>query len=182
MQEGLGVKNMSDLVRNETHGIFEAKNFTKDQIRKCKRREKELDDNCNATFFYVRSDLMPRIIKNCRGEKRKGENKIDNFRRKLGFRSHDITMSKEESVTTKIIKTFSNEQILPQHFVLSYQIDLYFPKHKLAIKVDEKGHTDRDERKENEREEKIKKELGSKFIIINPDAKNYDIFVEIGKI
>ena len=125
---------------------------------------------------------MPRIIKNCRGEKRKAENKIDNFRRKLGFRSHDITMSKEESVTTKIIKTFSNEKILLQHFVLSYQIDLYFPKHKLAIKVDEKGHTDRDERKENEREEKIKKELGSKFIIINPDAKNYDIFVEIGKI
>ena len=37
-------------------------------------------------------------------------------------------------------------------------------------------------RKENEREEKIKKERGCKFIWINPDAENYDIFVEIGKI
>ena len=60
---------------------------------------------------------------------------------------------------------------------------MYFSEHKLAIEVDEKGRTDRDEKKkENEREEKIKKELGCKFIRINPDAENYDIFVEIGKI
>ena len=32
----------------------------------------------------------------------------------------------------------------PQHSVLNYQIDLYFSEHKLAIEVDEKGHTDRD--------------------------------------
>ena len=100
---------------------------------------------------------------------------------KLGFTLHDITMSKEESVTIKIIKTFSNEKILPQNSVLAYQIDLNFLEHKLAIEVDEKGHTDRDEKKENEREEKIKKELGCKFIRINPDAENY-IFVDIGKI
>ena len=91
-------------------------------------------------------------------------------------------MCKEESVTVKIIKVFSSEKILLQHSVLNYQIDLYFSEHKLAIEVDEKGHTDRDEKKENEREEKIKKELGCKFIRINPDAENYDIFVEIGKI
>ena len=59
---------------------------------------------------------------------------------------------------------------------------MHFLEHELAIEVDEKGHTDRDEKKENEREEKIKKELGCKFIRINPDAENYDIFVEIGKI
>ena len=73
--------------------------------------------------------------------------KIDDFRCKLGFKLHDITMSKEESVTIKIIKAFSNEKILLQHHVLNYQIDLYFPEHKLAVEVDEKGHTDRDEKK-----------------------------------
>ena len=77
--------------------------------------------------------------------------KIDDFSGKLGFRLHDITMSKEESITTKVIKTFSKEKIPPQHSVLSCQTDLYFPRHKLAIQVDEKRHTDRDERKENER-------------------------------
>ena len=38
---------------------------------------------------------------------------MDDFRRKLGFKLHDITMNKEESVTTKILKAFSNESILP---------------------------------------------------------------------
>ena len=58
---------------------------------------------------------------------------------------------------------------------------MYFSEHKLAIEVDEKGHTDRDEKKENEGEEKIKKELGCKIVRINPEAENY-IFVEIDKI
>ena len=58
---------------------------------------------------------------------------------------------------------------------------MYFSEHKLTIEFNEKGHTDRDEKKENEREEKIQKELGCKFIRINPDAEHY-IFVEIDKI
>ena len=38
VQNGLGVKNMSDLVRKEIHGIFQTKNPTKDQVEKFKRR------------------------------------------------------------------------------------------------------------------------------------------------
>ena len=38
VQNGLGVKNMSDLVRKEIHGIFQTKNPTKDQVKKFKRR------------------------------------------------------------------------------------------------------------------------------------------------
>ena len=37
---------------------------------------------------------------------------------------------------------------------MSYKIDLHFPEHRLAIEVDEKGHSDWDVRKENEREKK----------------------------
>ena len=55
--------------------------------------------------MYVRSDLMSRIIKNYK-----------NFRCKLGFKLHDITMCKKESVTIKIIKVLPNEKIL-QHSV-----------------------------------------------------------------
>ena len=40
VQEVLGVKNMSDLVRKEIHGIFETKNPTTDQIRKYKWSKK----------------------------------------------------------------------------------------------------------------------------------------------
>ena len=37
VQDGIGVKNVSDLVRKEIWGIFRTKNPTKDQIRKYKR-------------------------------------------------------------------------------------------------------------------------------------------------
>ena len=67
-------------------------------------------------------------------------------------------MHKEESVTIKIIKVFSNEKILLKHSALNYQIDLYFSEHKLAIEVDEKGHTDRDrEKKRKSKRRKSKK-------------------------
>ena len=75
IQEGIGVKNMFDLVRKEVHVIFRTKNRTKGQIRKHKRRTKELDSNSTATFAYVRSDILSRIIKNSRGENRNCENK-----------------------------------------------------------------------------------------------------------
>ena len=91
-------------------------------------------------------------------------------------------MGKEESVTTKIIKAFLNEKTLPQHSMLSYQIDLYFPVHKLAIEVDQKGYTDRDVHEEIERQMVIEKKLRCKFVRINPAAENYDIFIEIDKI
>ena len=80
------------------------------------------------------------------------------------------------------MKLFAREEMLSQHSVLSYRIDLYFPEHKLAIKVDETGHIGRDEKKEIERQETIKKELGCEFIRINPDKNDFDIDVEIGKI
>ena len=51
----------------EIWGIFRTKNSTKYQIRKYKRREKELDHN---SFVYVCSELMSRIIKSCRDEKK----------------------------------------------------------------------------------------------------------------
>ena len=73
--EGIWVKNMSDLGRKEIRGIFRTKNPTKDQIRKYKRREKELDHNSAAIFVYVYSDLMSRI-KNCRGEKKEAKKNI----------------------------------------------------------------------------------------------------------
>ena len=74
VQEGLGVKNISDLVRTEIHGIFEAIKPTKDQIRKYKRLGREWFSF--DVYTYVSSDLLLKIIKNCRCEKRRGKKKI----------------------------------------------------------------------------------------------------------
>ena len=55
-------------------------------------------------------------------------------------------MNKVKSATAIKVKAFSNERLLPQYSVLSNQINLFFPKHKLAIEIDEKGHIDIDEK------------------------------------
>ena len=104
------------------------------------------------------------------------------FRSKLGFNQYDISLSKEELIVPRIMKLFPNEKILPQHSVLSYTIDLYFPGHKLVIEIGEKGHTDRDVHKEIGRQKAMENEVDCEFIRINPDRKDFDIYIEIGKI
>ena len=69
-----------------------------------------------------------------------------------------------------------------QHSVLSYRIDLYLPRHKLAIEIYEKGHKVRDEYEAIERQKAIEIELDCEFIRINPEEKEFDVYVEIGKI
>ena len=76
------------------------------------------------------------------------------IRSKLGFQQYDLILSEKKSVILKITKLSSNEKILLQHSVLGYRIDLYFPKPKLAIKVDEKDTlTEIKEEKMKEKEE-----------------------------
>ena len=55
------------------------------------------------------------------------------FRSELGFEQNYTTLTKKQSVISKITKLFAKEKILLQHSVLDYKIYLYFPKHKLAI-------------------------------------------------
>ena len=69
-----------------------------------------------------------------------------------------------------------------QYSVLGYRIDLYFHKYKLAIEVDELGHSDRNINDEIERQRALERELNCTFIRINPDARDYNIYREINKI
>ena len=69
-----------------------------------------------------------------------------------------------------------------QYSVLGYRIDLYFHKHKLAIKVDELGHANRNLANEIERQKALEKEFDCVFIRINSDEQNFNNFKEINKI
>ena len=42
VHNGLGVKNMSDLILKEINGIYKTKNLTKEQIREYKMTEREI--------------------------------------------------------------------------------------------------------------------------------------------
>ena len=60
---------------------------------------------------------------------------------------------------------------------MGYGIDAYFPKYKLAIKVDEQGHNGIHIDYEIERKKAIENRLGCEFIRINPAKENFNIFV-----
>ena len=60
--------------------------------------------------------------------------------------------------------------------LITYEIDLYFLDYKLAVEIDEKYHQDRDISREIERQKALEKELGCKFIRINPGEEKFNIF------
>ena len=65
------------------------------------------------------------------------------FKAKLGFSLHDVFNTKEKTILELIKDTFEGENMQTQYYVLDCRIDLYFHDHKLAIKVNELGHCDR---------------------------------------
>ena len=82
-----------------------------------------------------------------------------NLKSNLGFTLHDVVNTKEQSVINSIKAAFEGEDMQTQYSVLSYRIDLYFHKYKLAIEVDELGHADRNVNNEIERQKALEREL-----------------------
>ena len=66
--------------------------------------------------------------------------------------------------------------------VLGYEIDIYFHDYELAVEIDEYNHEDRNIGCEIERQKALKKELCCKFIRINPDKENFNVFKAINEI
>ena len=85
-------------------------------------------------------------------------------------------MTNKKSMLTKIMSSIEGENMQTQYNVLSYRIDLYFHDYKLAIEIDENGHSGRIIDYEIKRQKAIEQGLGCKFIRIDPDQKNFDIF------
>ena len=69
-----------------------------------------------------------------------------------------------------------------QKRIANFKIDLFLPAHNLAIEIDEHAHSDRDVAYEGIREQRIREELGCKFIRINPDAADFKLSSCIGSI
>ena len=64
---------------------------------------------------------------------------------------------------------------------LCYRIDLYFHDYKIAIKIDENGHGNRNIDNEIKRQKAIKQKLGCEFIRIDFDKEDFDIFKAINE-
>ena len=67
-------------------------------------------------------------------------------------------------------------------YVLSYRIDLFFMIIvKLTIKIDQNGHGDRNINYETKKQKEREQKFGFKFIRINPDKEDFDIFRTISE-
>ena len=126
---------------------------------------------------------MTTVIKHCRGEKKRGERKIDRFRKKKMIPESEISECPEHKVKSKIGNIFVNEKILEEYSVkayeidsyfyehckekmqvdkngdecISFQIDLYFTKCCLAVEIDGQDHTSRDLNFEEKRQKALEK-------------------------
>ena len=164
IEEQLGHKNLQ-VITNKYYKIY-------------KKSRYELVDKPikqpNRRFLHI--DLALKIIMDCRTDK------SCSLKKNLGFKLYDVINTKEQTIINSIKDTFEGENIQTQYSVLGYRIDLYFHKYKLAIKVDELDHNDRNIDYEIQRQKALERELNCVFIRINPDEKDFNIFKEINKI
>ena len=140
VKNGLGVKNMSDLALKEIYGRYEKKKLTKEKIKCYKMTEREIFEKfgklsndelaklCNKSVF-VRNTIMTSIIKNCKGEKKRGIRSAEGLREKLLIPDNEIYESIEHKVKSKIGTIFASEDTLEEYSVQIYEIDLYFSEH-----------------------------------------------------
>ena len=107
VENGLGNKNISDLLIKERQGIFETKKLTKEQkIKYVRSKFKIIKNFGDEKGKYARNDIMEKIIKNCRGVKQSNdglkrldkEKQRENFRELLGFKENQIFGTKEYSI------------------------------------------------------------------------------------
>ena len=87
----------------------------------------------------------------------------------------------EQTVLETRKDAFEGENTQTEYSVLGYRIDLYFHDHELVIGNDELDHKHRDVNYEIQGQKTIEKQLGCKFVGINADEQNVNIFKAINK-
>ena len=87
----------------------------------------------------------------------------------------------ETSIAEKIIKLFSNENIVLNKKFNDRKPDIWFKNHNLTIEVDEGNHENYDSDDEKEREDMFKKH-NFKIFRCNPNDPNFDLFKFLGEI
>lgn len=109
---------------------------------------------------------------------------MDKLCKMLGIKTIYRYKAKEIEILDELSIFFSELDIkyISQKITGKYKIDIYVPKYKLAIEIDEYDHKDRDIKYEGLREKYIKKTLDCKFIRCNPDEPNFNIIQLTAKI
>ena len=75
---------------------------------------------------FTKYTIMTSIIKNCKGEKKRGIRSAEGLREKLLIPDNEIYESIEHKVKSRIGTIFASEDTLEEYSVQIYEIDLYF--------------------------------------------------------
>ena len=163
IQKQLGLKNLPAL--------------TSKYDKEYKKQRSKLNESTKQSHKrFIHVDLALKVIMDCRTDE------SCKFKKNLVFKLHNVINTKEQTVINSIKDAFEGENMQTQYSVLSYRIDLYFQKSKLAVEVDELGHADRNNNNEIERQRTLERELNCVFIRINPDQPDFNILREINEI
>ena len=146
LEEGLDHKDLQEIT-TKYHSDHRKYNYELDNKSK---------NQCNIIFMDEKSAI--KLIVYCRTIR------AHKFRTRLGFKDYDVFLTKEQRVRTKIMYTFKGENMQTQYNVLRYRIDLYVYDYKLALKINDNGHGDRNIDYKIKRQKAIEQELGCKFI------------------
>ena len=92
------------------------------------RTSRQMKKQCNIIF--IGENLAVKVTMDCRTTSSK-----------LRFKQYGVILAKGKSVLTKIMSLFEGENMKTQYNILDYRIELYFHEYKLAIGVDENGHS-----------------------------------------
>ena len=93
---------MSDLTIKAIKVIYNNKTLTYEQIRRYKIYGKEFINGLRG--IYIRENIALPITMDCR------TSTAVEFKSKLGFKQHNIIMTKEQSVITNIMKVFCGKE------------------------------------------------------------------------
>lgn len=90
----------------------------------------------------------------------------------------NVTNTKLLNIETEtldiIMKCFHGIEMVPQYAINGYRIDLYFPKHRLAVECDEEySHSKHHQLSDYARQIDIEKELGCSFIRYRPQNPTF---------
>ena len=113
-----------------------------------------------SNSIFIDKELITKVIIDCR------TTASQTFRTILGFKQHNVILTKEQSVLMNHKSSFEAEICETRYSVLGYRIDLDFSNHKLPIEIDENDHSHRNIDYEIKRQKAVEKELGCKYIRI----------------
>ena len=87
--------------------------------------------------IFINKKLAIKVIMDCR------TTSADKFIRRSWFKQSGVILTKKKLLLTKIMISFERQNMQTQQSLPSYRIELYFHDYKVAIEIDENGHSDR---------------------------------------